>query len=77
LSSDDLQARVAEEQVAVAIEKLREDMPENFILTYIGMDGNVQVMAHCSLESAQTMLPATINSIAERYAYTKAAEVKA
>lgn len=68
--------RLAEEQVGKAVEKLRETMPENFLLVIQKPGGEVEVMGAFSLNSAQDMLKDAIEVVAHQYAYQKAKAAK-
>lgn len=69
------QQQQSEAQIAAAIERLREDMPRNFILVYQlgeGEAAKVQTIAACSLKAAQMMLPLAIDQISGEFAVRKA-----
>lgn len=64
-----------EENVGIAVQRLREDMPKNFILLYeneAGEKAGYQVISHCSLDAAQKLLDYGIRMISDQYAVTAA-----
>lgn len=63
--------RLAEEQVGLAVEFLRDKMPEDFLLMS-KVDGELRIMGGFSLNSAQEMLDYAIKAVAEQYAYKAA-----
>lgn len=64
-------ARLAEQNVAIAIERLREDLPRAFILVYESGEGEgeqLSVITHCNLHQAQRLLPFAMEQISHQYA---------
>jgi hypothetical protein len=64
-------ARQAEELVAAAVERLREDMPRAFILAYQTGDGEkseLHIITHCNLNSARQLLEFAMEQISNQYA---------
>jgi hypothetical protein len=72
--SDDAEqeaARQAEDLVATAVARLREDMPRAFILAYEtgeGEKGELHIITHCNLNSARQLLEFAMQQIADQYA---------
>ena len=74
--SDDVEqvpdpARLAEELVATAVTRLREDMPRAFILAYQtgeGEKGELHIITHCNLNSARQLLEFAMEQISSQYA---------
>lgn len=65
----------AEEHVALAIERLREDMPTSFIIVYEHNDGGIQTLVYANLSSVQRLLLCAIEAISEEYAVKVALSV--
>jgi len=68
-------AASAEENIGIAVQRLREDMPKNFILIYENESGGkagYQIISHCSLNAAQGLLKFGIAMISDQYAVGQA-----
>jgi hypothetical protein len=61
-----------EKNVGKAVQHLREDLPKNFILLYEKEDApgsiSLQVVSHCSLAAAQSLLDYGIRMISDQHA---------
>jgi len=71
--SDDAEqaARQAEDLVATAVARLREDMPRAFILAYETGEGEkseLHIITHCNLNSARQLLEFAMEQISSQYA---------
>lgn len=59
---------VVEKQVAAAIEKLREDLPSQFILLYHkGNDDTAQAIMACSLNAGKALLEFGMHQLVSGY----------
>lgn len=56
-----------EKSIAFAIEKLREDMPQSFIIVY-ERDDSIQTIVYATFTGVQRLLHCALETISEGYA---------